>query len=96
MPLACVNTWIPLDDGGYRPDFLWRNARLIVEVDGRTYHARRRAFEHDRRRDRRLALAGYETRRYAAAEVLRDPQTVAREVAAFLTASRPIGPTKRR
>jgi very-short-patch-repair endonuclease len=43
------------EGGGYRPDFLWRAARLIVEVDGRAHHARRAAFEHDRRRDRQLA-----------------------------------------
>jgi very-short-patch-repair endonuclease len=95
LPTPEVNTWIPLAEDGYRPDFLWRDARLIVEVDGRTHHARRRAFEHDRRRDRRLALAGYETRRYAAAEVIRDPRSVAREVAAFLATAH-ARPTKRR
>lgn len=84
LPQPEVNTWIPLPGGGYRPDFLWRSRRLIVEVDGRAYHARRRAFEHDRVRDRQLALAGFETRRYAASEVLRQPRTVAREVRAFL------------
>jgi very-short-patch-repair endonuclease len=87
LPHPEVNAWIPLAAGGYRPDFLWRDARLIVEVDGRTHHARRRAFEHDRLRDRRLALAGFETRRYAAREVIQTPQAVAREIAAFLAAA---------
>jgi predicted transcriptional regulator of viral defense system len=85
LPRPRVNEWIPLDAGdGYRPDFLWREQRLIVEVDGRTHHARRCAFRHDRRRDRRLALAGYETCRYDAAEVLDAPDRVAHELRALL------------
>lgn len=82
-----INAWIPLDDGGgYSPDFLWPDARLIVEVDGRTYHAKQRAFTEDRQRDRRLALAGFETRRYAAVEVFEQPARVIRELRAFLDA----------
>jgi very-short-patch-repair endonuclease len=85
LPRPRVNVPIALDDGTtYEADFLWRDARLIVEVDGRTYHARRAAFEHDRRRDRRLALAGFETRRYAARELLSDPASVQAEMGAFL------------
>lgn len=88
LPPPKVNEWLALPDGGgYRPDFLWPAARLIVEVDGRRHHARHRAFEHDRRRDRRLALAGFETRRYAATEITRDAERVIREVRAFLAAA---------
>jgi very-short-patch-repair endonuclease len=89
LPQPEVNAWLPLPEGGgYRPDFLWRDRRLVIEVDGRTHHARHRAFEHDRRRDRRLALAGYETRRYAAREVLRQPAQVIAELRAFLADDR--------
>lgn len=81
-----VNDWIPLENGtGYRPDFLWPERRLIVEVDGRSHHARRAAFRHDRRRDRRLALAGYETRRYDAGELFESGGArVIAELRAFL------------
>jgi len=86
LPPPEVNVWIPLPEGGgYRPDFLWRERGLIVEIDGRDYHARRAAFEHDRRRDRRLRLLGYETVRYAAREVARSPAAVAAEVASLLS-----------
>jgi predicted transcriptional regulator of viral defense system len=88
VPMPEVNAWIPLSDGGgYSPDFLWRDQRLIVEVDGRTHHARRGAFLHDRRRDRRLALAGYQTHRYAAEEVFTQPGRVAEELRRLLAAS---------
>jgi very-short-patch-repair endonuclease/predicted transcriptional regulator of viral defense system len=89
LPRPEVNQALVLQDGTvYRPDCLWRDARLIVEVDGRDYHARRRSFERDRVRDRRLALAGYETRRFAASEVFRRPGAVANEIAAFLRLAR--------
>src|SRR4051794_29307779 len=36
---------------GHEVDFLWREQKLIVEVDGFAYHSSRQAFERDRRRD---------------------------------------------
>lgn len=93
LPRPRLNAWIALDGGtGYAADFLWEAHRLIVEVDGRSYHARRRAFAHDRRRDRRLALAGFETRRYGASELRSDPERVVAEINAFLQqrAPRPV------
>ncbi len=86
MPRPRVNAWIALDgNGGYEADLLWPDRRLIVEIDSRTYHARRAAFAHDRRRDRMLALAGYETRRYAVAELEAQPQQVVDELRRFLS-----------
>jgi very-short-patch-repair endonuclease len=83
-----VNYWLPLDGGsGYRPDFLWPDERLIVEVDSRTHHSTRRAFAHDRRRDRRLALAGYQTYRYAARDLFDRPDAVAAEIQRLLAAA---------
>lgn len=85
LPSPEINVWMPLPEGGgYRPDFLWRDRQLIVEIDGRPHHSRRAAFEHDRRRDRRLARLGYETRRYAAREILATPDAVMSELAFFL------------
>lgn len=91
LPRPHVNAWIALDGNtGYEADFLWPEVRLIVEVDGRAHHTRRRAFAHDRQRDRRLALAGYETRRYAASELQSRPDQVVNELRRFL--SRRTGP----
>jgi very-short-patch-repair endonuclease len=88
LPTPEANVWIPLPEGGgYRPDFLWRERRLIVEVDGRAHHSRRRAFDHDRRRDRRLFLAGYTTLRFPAREVLSRPTRVASELRTLLDRS---------
>ena len=42
-----VNTRIE----GEEVDFAWRDARLVVEVDGYAYHRAPSAFERDRERD---------------------------------------------
>lgn len=47
--------------GSRRPevDCVWREARLIVELDGRGTHGTASAFELDRQRDRALVAAGW-------------------------------------
>jgi hypothetical protein len=80
-----VNGWIPFPDGGgASPDFLWQERRRIVEVDGYETHGTRHAFESDRARDRRLKLLRYEVIRFTWRDVMRRPERVALELAAFL------------
>ena len=55
LPTPETNTIIE----GYEVDATWRDARLIVELDGFATHGTRRAFERDRERDRRLQAAGW-------------------------------------
>jgi len=51
--------------GRYEVDFLWRKARIAVEVDGFRYHSTRPRFEGDRRRDAELVAAGLTVLRLA-------------------------------
>ena len=44
--------------GDLEIDFLWRDHRLAVEVDGFRHHGTRPRFESDRRRAARLAALG--------------------------------------
>jgi very-short-patch-repair endonuclease len=44
---------------GFMVDFLWREERLVLEVDGFTYHSTMSAFERDRRKDATLVAAGF-------------------------------------
>jgi Protein of unknown function (DUF559) len=48
----------------YEVDFLWRDRRVIAEVDGWASHRTRSAFEEDRARDAALKLLGYEVLRF--------------------------------
>jgi Transcriptional regulator, AbiEi antitoxin/REase_MTES_1575 len=77
LPKPEVNAWITLDDGiAYKIDFLWRAERLAVETDGWRSHGTRQAFENDRRRDRRLRLAGWDVVRFTWRDVEREPGEV--------------------
>ena len=60
---------------------MWRDARLIVEVDGYRYHRSPSAFEDDRERDVIMHLAGWTVLRFTYAHVVRRPAWVAAAVA---------------
>lgn len=61
---------------GYVVDFLWPDARLVVETDGYRFHRGRAAFEHDHRRQTRLAASGYEVLRFTWRQLLEEPGQV--------------------
>lgn len=60
---------------GYEVDFLWRAAKLVVEVDGFAYHSTREAFERDRRRDARLQAAGFRVVRFTYRQIVAEPDS---------------------
>jgi very-short-patch-repair endonuclease len=65
--------------GGYEVDFLWREQRLVVEVDGFAYHSTREAFERDRRKDADLQTLGLRTTRVTYRQIAHEPlATIAR------------------
>ena len=76
---------VPLLD--YVVDFLWPDACLVVEVDGRESHGTRRAFQADRDRDGRLAVAGYRVLRFTWWDVTRRPAVLADRVRRLLSAA---------
>ncbi len=57
-------------------DFLWWQARLVVEVDGFAFHSTRSAFERDRRRDLLLSAAGYHVLRVTWRQLEREPEAL--------------------
>lgn len=75
-----------VEDGRvYRPDFLWRRARLGAEVDGWAFHGNRRAFGYDRARDNRILVEhGIGLLRYPADRIRDDPAGVVTEINAAL------------
>lgn len=72
LPRPVVNARL----GPYEADFLWREQRLIVEVDGFQFHSSRQAFESDRRRDAELQARGYRVMRVTWRQILTDPEGV--------------------
>jgi very-short-patch-repair endonuclease len=70
--------------GPYTVDFLWPDARLIVEVDGWEDHGTRLAFESDRARDAWLTSQGYRVVRFTWRQVTREGPEVAQVVRGIL------------
>ncbi|MGB7589584.1 MAG: type IV toxin-antitoxin system AbiEi family antitoxin domain-containing protein [Solirubrobacterales bacterium] len=85
LPTPEINAPLELDGGNLIPDFLWREAGLIVETDGRQFHDTASAFERDRLRDQRLTLAGWRVIRCTWRQVVGEPAELARTVRTLLT-----------
>ena len=60
LPHPETNTRI----GDKEVDFVWRDRRLVVEVDGFAFHRTRHAFERDRARDAQLTARGWRVVRF--------------------------------
>lgn len=54
---------LPADDLHGFVDRAWEDAKLILEIDGRAWHAREQAMARDRARDRAAGRAGWHTTR---------------------------------
>lgn len=72
----------------YTVDVLWPVERLVVEVDGYRFHGGRARFETDRRRDQRLAAAGYTVIRVTDRQLTGEPMAVAVRLAQALATAR--------
>jgi very-short-patch-repair endonuclease len=82
IPFPEVNVWVE----GNLVDALWRDRRLIVEVDGEQAHGTEAQMERDRERDLTLRAAGYSVLRFAARQVTRKHARVAADIRRALKA----------
>jgi very-short-patch-repair endonuclease len=89
LPTPEVNSLLLVDGVPIQPDFFWREARLIVETDGRATHGTARAFEYDRRRDQRLKVAGWDVIRCTWTQVTTDPDPLITTIRTLLTRQTP-------
>jgi very-short-patch-repair endonuclease len=83
LPLPETNVDLTVGGRRYQADCLWRDARVIVELDGRDAHARELAFEDDRARDRALATAGWVPVRVTTAQLDFDGDRLENELRAL-------------
>lgn len=84
LPAPATNVGLALNDGWIEADCVWREARVVVELDGFAFHSTRAAFRRDRRRDRRLRLAGWEPVRVTWWDLDQAPDQLEAELAALL------------
>ena len=80
LPKPAVNAQV----AGRARDFVWKEERLVVEVDGHRWHSSRQAMREDRRRDRELTAAGWRPIRFTYEDVAFEPDQVKKQVATIL------------
>lgn len=80
LPSARFNADVSVAGRFYSVDCLWRQPRLIVELDGRAAHGTRRAFESDRERDRLLMADGWRVMRVTWRQLLTQGDRVIADV----------------
>jgi very-short-patch-repair endonuclease len=69
---------------GHEVDLLWRDSRLIVEVDGYAFHSTRTAFERDRTRDADLQAGGLRVLRVTWRQIADQPYALIARIAQAL------------
>ena len=67
-----------------RRDFVWPEARLVVELDSWTWHRGRARFKDDRARDQALVAAGWRVVRFTTRQLAQDPAHIATTLLALL------------
>jgi very-short-patch-repair endonuclease len=80
IPSPEVNAFVE----GLMVDCVWRDARLVVELDGHAAHDGHAAIETDRRREMKLRRAGLRVVRYTWQQVTREGELIVGEIRAEL------------
>jgi very-short-patch-repair endonuclease len=89
LPAPNLNAPVQITNGRIEVDFLWSDAKFVVEADSRDFHATHIAFERDRWRDRELMRAGYATLRVTHREAEQEPEAIAETVVTTLASRLP-------
>ncbi|HET6999474.1 MAG TPA: hypothetical protein VFI03_12910 [Solirubrobacterales bacterium] len=79
-----VNVRLRVGTSVLMPDFLWREAGLIMETDSRKFHDTDLAFLDDRRREQRLQLAGWRVSHCTWWEIEHEPSRLAQTIRGLL------------
>ena len=80
LPRPETNVWMELGGRMIEADCLWRDARLIVELDSRGFHDTTQAFEADRARDRAAVAGGWRVVRVTYRQLTREHAALAADL----------------
>lgn len=84
FPRPRLNATLPMRGRLLRPDCMWPERRLIVELDGRAVHGTERAFESDRQRDRLLLAEGWRSMHVTWRQLRDEPEEIAADLSEAL------------
>lgn len=80
----------------FRVDFILKDARLIIELDGHDFHSTKEQLENDAIRQRYLTRAGYSVIRFTGREINKDPKKCVLEVRVIYKERMQMAPAKYR
>lgn len=80
VPTPAFEVHLGDDDLIGRVDCVWREQRLVVELDGQRYHGSHSAREADRRRDNRLVAAGWRVIRITWRDLKDRPDEIVQQI----------------
>ncbi len=84
LPRPHLNARLQVRGEWIEVDCLWRGERLIAELDSRSAHETRSAFEADRDRDRRLQAEGWRVVRITWRQLHDEPERTADDLRTLL------------
>lgn len=84
LPRPRLNATLSIRGRFLKPDCMWPEQRLLVELDGRDVHGTDQAFEGDRQRDRILLVEGWRSTRVTWRQLRDEPQTLAADLRELL------------
>lgn len=84
FPRPRLNAALAVRGRFLRPDCMWPEQRLLVELDGREAHGTDGAFESDRQRDRILLVDGWRSMRVTWRQLRDEPETLAADLRSLL------------
>jgi hypothetical protein len=76
IPLPEVNVWIE----GVLVDAVWREQKLVVELDGENNHSSWKQIQDDRSKELRLRAGGFDVVRYGTRQCEEEPALVERDL----------------
>lgn len=88
LPAPETNVLLSFEGVTYEADCVWREQRVVAELDGHQAHGTRSAFEEDRERDRRLQAQDWRVVRVTWRH-LSQPDSLARDLRALLGPAKP-------
>ena len=86
LPLPETNVWLQIGDGWIEADCVWREQRVIAELDSHGVHDTLTAFESDRARDRRLAVRRWKPIRITWRHIHHEPHELESDLRVLLAA----------
>jgi predicted transcriptional regulator of viral defense system len=89
IPRPEVNAKLSVNNRWLEPDFLWRDAGLVIEADSRLFHGTNSAFQRDRRREQELQRVGWRVSRCTWEQVEYEPRRLAAIIGDLLAQQNP-------